>query len=49
MNVTFRDDGKISMTSKKYIEECIISYEETINRKVPTPSKNNLFDIDDLS
>ena len=37
------------MISKKYIEECIDSYEETINRKIPTPSRDNLFGIDDLS
>ena len=46
MDVNFKDDGKIGITSKKYLEECIESFGEPLNRKPPTPSKGDLFDID---
>mmetsp|Transcript_17140 Transcript_17140/g.24232 ORF Transcript_17140/g.24232 Transcript_17140/m.24232 type:complete len:86 (+) Transcript_17140:4085-4342(+) len=46
MDVEFKGNGTIGITSKKYLEECIESFGEEMIRKVPTPSKDDFFEID---
>lgn len=49
MDFTFREDGKVEILMKDYIQECLDSYAElgeTINRKANTAGKHDLFTVD---
>ena len=44
MDCTIRDDQKVEITMKQYIEECIASFGEKIHGKASTPGKHDLFE-----
>jgi hypothetical protein len=47
MNITFHDDGTVSVKMKEYIKEAIDDFGEDIVRSAATPAKKNLFDVDE--
>ena len=46
MNITFHDDGTVSVKMKDYILEAIADFRDDIIRNATTPAKKNLFNID---
>ena len=45
MDFTFREDGKVEILMKEYIQECLDSYAEvetSISKKANTPGKSEL-------
>jgi hypothetical protein len=49
MNITFHDDGTVSVKMKEYIKEAIDDFGEDIIRSAATPAKKNLFDVDETA
>lgn len=49
MDFTFREDGKVEILMKEYLQECLDSYAEVdkpISKKANTPGKSDLFYVD---
>jgi hypothetical protein len=46
MDITFHNNGTVSIKMKDYIKEDIAKFGEDICRNAATPAKKNLFDID---
>ena len=44
MDLHFRNDGKLDISMKEYIKECIKAYGEEITGSANTPAKHNLFE-----
>mmetsp|Transcript_17409 Transcript_17409/g.24586 ORF Transcript_17409/g.24586 Transcript_17409/m.24586 type:complete len:88 (-) Transcript_17409:582-845(-) len=49
IDVEILEGGKIQLTSKNYIEECIGSFGENLNGHVVTPSADTSFEVDEES
>lgn len=47
MNITFHDDGTVSVKMKDYIKEAIADFGEDITWSAATPAKKNLFNVED--
>ena len=44
MNISFLDNGTVSVKMKDYIKEAMANFGEDITRTATTPAKRNLFD-----
>jgi len=49
MDVQFKGDGTIHISSKTYITECIESFSEEMFGRVLTPVNDKLFEVDKTS
>jgi hypothetical protein len=49
MNITFHENGTVSIKMKEYIKEAIADFREDITRSETTPAKKNIFEIDEES
>jgi hypothetical protein len=49
MDITFHDDGTVSVNMKDYIMEAIAAFGEDITRTAATPAKKDCFEINDKS
>jgi hypothetical protein len=48
MNITFHDNGTVSVKMREYIKEAIMDFSEDITRSAATPVQKNLFDTNEL-
>jgi hypothetical protein len=49
MNVTFNDDGTVTIKMKDYVKEAISDFGEDITKSATTPAKRDLFEINEGS
>jgi hypothetical protein len=47
MDISFLDNGTVSLKMKDYIKEATTDFGENITRNATTPAKRNLFDTDE--
>ena len=49
MNIRFNDDGTASIRMKEYVQEAISEFSEPITKSATSPSRRDLFEIDEKS
>ena len=46
MDIEFKEDGKVELSMREYLQECINTFGEAFNGGAKTPARPSLFEID---
>ena len=49
IDIDFSTDGRVDLSMKDYLQECVDDFPEDTSSPVATPASNHLFDVDDSS